>query len=355
MVRYFCAEASRQAEEDMIGSAIGSQSYLLIECPQPWKSEAFESSAIPQSLRDAIAKVKHSHPQIRCLLISNHERRHMSQAKVIIYDRPQAQFLNNYTRYEVNVASLEEVSHVISEFLNQTLPATAKEQSQIKDVFVCTHGSHDQCCARYGIPFYRRAIAMLADFGLSNVRIWQTSHFGGHRFAPTAITFPDGRYYGGLTVEFLYNLLTQTGDFKEIVHCYRGWSGLPPELQVLERDLMLQQGWKYFHSPKAYQILYQSPDKSWTHATFAIQNSDGLIHHYEAGIVSDHSKTVCLKGSCTTAKNTTFFKQVVTDCHLYSVSETYYPKEVESFSTNMVMESAKITPATKTLTSVALK
>ena len=75
-------------------------------------------------------------------------------------------------------------------------------------ILVFTHGSHDNCCARYGNPFYFNAKNIISGLSLDNVRISRFSHFGGHRFAPTMIDSPQGRYYGNLDQESFKSILT---------------------------------------------------------------------------------------------------------------------------------------------------
>jgi hypothetical protein len=54
---------------------------------------------------------------------------------------------------------------------------------------ICTNGRRDPCCAQYG----RRLGAALT--GLGN-RLWESSHFGGHRFAANMACFPEAIFYG---------------------------------------------------------------------------------------------------------------------------------------------------------------
>jgi hypothetical protein len=59
-------------------------------------------------------------------------------------------------------------------------------------LLVCTHGRRDRCCAVDG-----RALALsVVDAGEQHV--WECSHLGGHRFAPTALVLPTGYAYGRL-------------------------------------------------------------------------------------------------------------------------------------------------------------
>lgn len=59
-------------------------------------------------------------------------------------------------------------------------------------LLVCTHGRRDRCCALDG-----RALAV-AVAAVGEADVWESSHLGGHRFAPTALVLPTGYLYGRL-------------------------------------------------------------------------------------------------------------------------------------------------------------
>jgi Sucrase/ferredoxin-like len=61
-------------------------------------------------------------------------------------------------------------------------------------LMVCTHGRRDRCCAVDG-----RALAR-AVLGTGEADVWECTHLGGHRFAPTALVLPTGYVYGRLDV-----------------------------------------------------------------------------------------------------------------------------------------------------------
>jgi hypothetical protein len=71
MNKFFCSDYSRQIGEEIIGSATNYQTYILVECPTPWMSEAFNSKWIPDNLRVLVAEVQRSKLPIRFLLIAN--------------------------------------------------------------------------------------------------------------------------------------------------------------------------------------------------------------------------------------------------------------------------------------------
>lgn len=58
---------------------------------------------------------------------------------------------------------------------------------------VCAHGKRDQCCAVFGRPV---AAELVPRYGEN---VWECSHTGGHRFAPSMILLPSGYTYGRLS------------------------------------------------------------------------------------------------------------------------------------------------------------
>lgn len=59
-------------------------------------------------------------------------------------------------------------------------------------LLVCTNGRRDVCCATRGRPVAAAAAALAPD------RVWESSHTGGHRFAPTGVLLPWGQTYARL-------------------------------------------------------------------------------------------------------------------------------------------------------------
>lgn len=65
-----------------------------------------------------------------------------------------------------------------------SLPGAADSPPQL---LVCTNGRRDVCCAVRGRPLAAAAAQLAPD------RVWEVSHTGGHRFAPTAVLLPWGQ------------------------------------------------------------------------------------------------------------------------------------------------------------------
>lgn len=315
MDTFFCSDYSRQIGEEIIGSAINYQTYILVECPQPWISEAFKSKWVPDNLRVLVEEVQRSKLPIRFLLIANDESHKIETTTLLIYQKHQG-LSNGYSKQEFKLPNIEQVAGVVRKWLSGDSPDYQLETSITRDILVCSHGSHDQCCARYGNPFYFYAKNTIADLNLDHVRMWKSTHFGGHRFAPTAIDFPEARYYGVLDQDSFRAILTRTGDIQFLNKVYRGWGILPSALQILEREIILQQGWDWFNHKVAGKVLEQSLDNNTILAELTFENPAGSLYTYQAKLVKDPVKTQALKSSCHATQESVVVKYAVANLWL---------------------------------------
>lgn len=192
------------------------------------------------------------------------------------------------------VSDISEVAPILKQCLIDKSLDIYTNESSARDIFICTHGSRDKWCAKFGNPFYRQAKNIVKDLGMNNVRVWQSSHFGGHRFAPTAIDFPDARYYARLDSESFTSILTRTGNLEFIKYVYRGWAILPEIAQVLEREMFLMHGWQWLSYKVSYQIIKQSEQGKFNRIKLTFTKPDGSFGSVEADVLVDESKTLYL-------------------------------------------------------------
>ena len=324
MNTFFCSDYSRQAGEDIIGSATNEQTYILVECPPPWTSEAFNSRWVPENLQILIKEVKRNKLPIKFLLIANNVSHKADSTTLLIYQRKEG-LSNGYGKQEFQLANIEQVAPVVRKWLRGGFSDYDAQTSVTRDILICTHGSHDRCCARYGNPFYFNATSIVSSLELDNVRIWKSSHFGGHRFAPTAIDFPDGRYYGALDQESFQSILTRTGDITFLKKVYRGWGILPNSIQVLERELILRHGWDWFNYKVSGEIIQQNLDTNMVFAELNVEKPDGL-YCYQAKLVKDETQSVKLRASCNAMQESVCAKYAVDSFCLASNKLATYSK-----------------------------
>lgn len=98
---------------------------------------------------------------------------------------------------------------------------------------------------------------MRKEYSDENLRVWRCSHIGGHRFAPTLIDFPSGRYWGHLNLEILETLINSPEDINKLRPYYRGWSGVSYLEQIFEAKLWQEIGKKWLTYPKTGRVIAQ--------------------------------------------------------------------------------------------------
>ena len=108
----------------------------------------------------------------------------------------------------------------------------AERQLDAPRYLVCTNGQRDLCCARFGLPVYR---ALRERYG---ARVWQTTHLGGHRFAPNVLVLPQSALYGRVTEDSLDELLRDTEAGALHPPLLRGRHAYPQPAQVAEAHLL---------------------------------------------------------------------------------------------------------------------
>jgi hypothetical protein len=312
MSYFTCSDYSQQIGEDIIGTATNYQTYILVECPPPWMSKTFNSKWVPDNLRVLVEDIQRSYLSVRFLLIANHESHQTPETTLLIYQQ-QNGLSNGYQKQEFKLPNIELAAVVIRKYLSgKDLDYELKDRPT-RDILVCTHGSHDQCCARYGNPFQFYARKIIADLELDHVRIWKSTHFGGHRFAPTAIDFPQGRYYGCLNQNSFRSILTFSGDIECLNQVYRGWGILPPALQVFEKEFMLDYGWDWFNYQVSGKILEQSLDNETILANLSFAPRSDYFFTYQVKLVRDSIKSQVIKSSCNSTHELLIVKYAIED------------------------------------------
>ncbi len=161
----------------------------------------------------------------------------------------------------------------------------------IREMLVCTHGTRDACCGKFGYPLYEALRNHYVPASEGRLRAWRVSHLGGHRFSPTLLDFPGGHYWGRLNAQSLATLMTQDRPSESLRMNYRGWAGLDALSQVVEREILEREGWRWFdylksggvlgagewHGPARVRIDYTSPDGSETGAYEAVVEKSGTV------------------------------------------------------------------------------
>jgi hypothetical protein len=180
-------------------------------------------------------------------------------ARVLFFRRPDGS--GPFASFEKDdlLVPPEDLAPVVEALLSgRGFPEEYRRGSEnVRDVFVCTHNNRDVCCGKFGDPVYKELRKTCAGDGL---RVWRTSHIGGHRFAPTLMDFPSGMWWGHLERGEAASLVWRDAPFSGFRNNYRGWSGFGKFAQIAEREILAEVGWKWTGFHKRGELLSVNGD-----------------------------------------------------------------------------------------------
>jgi hypothetical protein len=209
-----CATRADARGDHMLGTAFPAARLLLVEQPLPWGFEGLRTSRFDTETALAL-EARARAEGIRVQAIRPPGRAHRVHRRWALVD----------TRDETRSLRWGTFDHD-AELLDLPLDGTAGEPDARPLYLVCTHGKHDPCCALRGRP---TTVALAA---LRPGQVWQASHLGGCRFAPTVLALPLGLMYGRVAPAATPTLVRATEAQKVIAPLLRGRIGVPPVAQA---------------------------------------------------------------------------------------------------------------------------
>jgi hypothetical protein len=212
----FCANYSRLAGEQLFGTAKPVRFWLLIEHSGRWQRNAEES--LPPAARAAVERLKTCFPRMRLQLIRRNGREAAGPfTGFLAVSREAGSRLFSFSidRYE-DLGALD---------IERTLRS---KPSNRQLALICTHGTHDRCCAKFGNALYAAMRRAAGD------DVWQISHIGGCRFAPNVLFLPQGTVYGRVQVDDCKSLVDAARSGRVVSRLLRGRSCYSKPVQAAE-------------------------------------------------------------------------------------------------------------------------
>lgn len=213
---------AHEADVDARGSAPeNARAWLLIEHPGPWAATLLDIEGIP-AFAYAAARLG-----IRVQLIRRPGELVTGQVYCAWTADP-APWVGRFDPplpggAESPTAALVDISSFSALARGERMPGwqTVDEPMYL----VCTHGRRDACCGRRGSQLARTLAA-------GGYPVWETTHVGGHRFAPNFVILPHGLYYGPVDAEGAVAAIDAHLNGAISVHGFRGRAGVPATNQV---------------------------------------------------------------------------------------------------------------------------
>jgi hypothetical protein len=246
-----CSDAARATTLDPAGTAGSYTDFLLIEHQLPWPRDVAELPVVA-TFADALDAAAQAGRRVRVQAVLPRAGLLDPIARRVVHlTVPDLAWFEGFARAEVTTTA-DGVGAACGAFLHGDVPPDAYlAPGATRDVLVCTHGRRDRCCGSLGLETLARLGALSSD-----VRVWRTSHTGGHRFAPTGITFPDGIFWAYLDDDVLRRIVGHVGDATEIAPHHRGCSALDsPAAQALDRGAFAEFGWDWLATKRTSRTV----------------------------------------------------------------------------------------------------
>ncbi len=212
----------RLTDEPLAGTAPLARTWWLVEDPGPWGAGAPRTSRL-EGVRDLT-----SYDARRVVLVRP--------------TRPRATSGQGIVGWVVPGSGGRPVRHVAKD--PQDLPhwpltgdprcIAETPSADIPRLLVCTNSARDACCGVVGRDLLR---SLGPQRGL-----WESSHLGGHRFAPTALQAAQGMAYGRLTADVAAAALASPEPGMALVDYLRGSPSLTAQQQVAQIAVLRHTG-----------------------------------------------------------------------------------------------------------------
>lgn len=285
-LKMYCNHLALEKGLDPGGHATSFDTLLLLEAPLPWRRDMYSQ---PGTMPPEVLALFELHgqqyretgvwPPVYLFLIApDAAYSQPGMRRVMLFQRDQPH-IAQFARTEYHVPEAEAGPLVWALLVEPTAAASFERWRIIgnelrRDLLVCTHGTVDAACAKFGFPLYRH---LRDTYAADNLRVWRVSHFGGHVFAPTMMDMPTGHSWAYVEDAQAEQIVRRAGDVSALRGHYRGWAGLPQGfLQAAEREFWLHKGWGWLNWPKQGTILVQGDN--WAEVYLEYNNASG--EHY---------------------------------------------------------------------------
>lgn len=218
-----CAVWTAAQGYDPIGSATRFDRLVTVEVPQPWPSDIGELDWLAGlDVPDGT----------RLQAIVAESGRVGGDVLVTRWERSGASFVG--TDWSVPATDVPATMATLVAGDEPDVPG----ESAPAEILICGHGTRDRCCGGPGTRLTAEARAAIGE-----IRVRRTSHLGGHRYAPTALTLPDGRMWAYLDAEALTDIVRRSLPAPQAREFYRGNVALDPWAQTVEGAVLEERGW----------------------------------------------------------------------------------------------------------------
>lgn len=304
-----CSAHAAGIGTDPGGTSIAADAVALVEAPLPWPKPVFANGLLEgfrpmTDLQVGPTRVLATVPPDtadRDNTVPPDERAQRSTIPVALHWRVGAGTQSAYFEADGPDGLRGLFAHLADQSPADPVPqgagfASVGYAENERAVLICTQGSHDVCCGSEGTRLAADFEAVLRTYrdadvnepytgaptASGRVAVYRVSHTGGHRFAPTAMTLPDGRMWAGIEAGEIATILDRTADTAAMASRCRGWWGAPTgPAQVAERAVFTRVGWPL--EDMARQVRFRPSGAGWEVEVVAAEAGRAWTVSVEAG------------------------------------------------------------------------
>lgn len=264
-----CSVLAADLGDSVLGSAGYSSRFVLVDLPLPWPSEISDHRLLADLGPTGDTQIL----AVTGTVLPGAERDTTPTHQIIVYEGRGGNRFRQFDGFETTVRT-EELLATLRQLIEGDLSVVAPMDpplgsGEIRDVLICTHGARDRCCGQMGTQIFRdlqEGLFQNRPAGLSRTRLWRTSHTGGHRFAPVALTFPDGYTWGVFDQGDIEAILTRDRHPAELVAFNRGCLGFSePSAQAADSTVLSEVGWTLLQQPRRVEQIATVDQASTVH------------------------------------------------------------------------------------------
>jgi len=243
-----CAAHAERIELDPGGSALWVDELLVVDMALPWPKPVWAKPGFTE-VPELVLAAGESGRRVRVLAAAPLDD---GISRVVTHRLADH---CGYARAEHQVAAeglVDLLALLLADGLDAS-PATVVSHEPVREFLLCTQGSHDMCCGSRGASLRSDLEARGPDIAVRRV-----SHTGGHRLAPTGVTFPDGRMWGLVDADDMIGIIDQSVAPSLVAHLCRGWIGAEMgPAQMAERAVFAEvDSWSLDATPRTTAVVH---------------------------------------------------------------------------------------------------
>ena len=296
-----CSVLSRELGEPVTGTGAVAGAWLLVEQPGPWGRVAATESRLDPEL-GAELEGRTAGTGVRLALIRRVEDHHDHEPPV----RRWYAASTHPRRTWLASGMVADVAELLKIDVAALGAGDRRAVAGVEHVFldapllgVCTNGKRDACCATVGRRVAVAVEAMEVASGLASSDgsvgdsgggaaggaagaggvpvVWEITHLGGHRFAPTAVVLPSGYSYGRLDLASATQVLAAAREGQMLVDSCRGRSTWSRPGQAAELAVRSAIGESTESALEVVSVTATAadPDPAWT---VVVEHEDGRAY-----------------------------------------------------------------------------